>query len=43
MAREESDFGEMATDSLWKPLIKRPGMRPWTDDYSSVFTVLVWR
>jgi len=43
MARQESDFGEMATDSLWKPLIKRPGMRPWTDDYSSVFTVLVWR
>ena len=32
----------LAADARWKALPSRVGYRPWTDDYSNVFSVIRW-
>ncbi len=39
-ARAPSDFGTIAADQRWVPLQKKKGVALWTDDYSSILTVL---
>ena len=40
LARTEADLGPLARDPRWVRLEPRPGMRVWTDSYSSVLSVL---
>jgi hypothetical protein len=40
-ARAEADLGPLAADSRWSTEPVTPGVRPWTDDFSSLWTVLV--
>jgi hypothetical protein len=42
LARQRDDLGALTTDSRWVPLPSRVGYRPWTDDYSNVFSVIKW-
>jgi spermidine synthase len=42
MARQEADLGGLADDSRWRQLEARPGVHPWTDDRSSVLSVIRW-
>ena len=42
LARQPADLGSLVTDSRWKELPSRVGYRPWTDDYSNVFSVIRW-
>jgi len=41
IARTPADLGSLADDPQWLPSRTRPGMRVWTDDFSSVLSVLV--
>lgn len=41
LARSNSDLGTLSTDSRWRPL-KATSAAPWTDDFSSVASVLNW-
>jgi hypothetical protein len=43
LVRLPEDLGPLARDSRWGPLQPRAGLAPWTDDYSSVVSVLRWR
>jgi hypothetical protein len=43
MARDRTDFGELASDPHWQPLANRHGIPVWTDDYSSLLPVIRWR
>jgi hypothetical protein len=43
MARDRADFGALAGDGRWRPLEGRPGTAVWTDDFSSILSVLRWR
>ncbi|MCX6030329.1 MAG: fused MFS/spermidine synthase [Chloroflexi bacterium] len=43
MARRPADLGPLTGDPRWKPLPARPGSRLWTDDFSSILSVLRWR
>jgi SAM-dependent methyltransferase len=40
LAAEASDLGELVEDVRWQPLKHKAGSRLWTDDYSSVVSVL---
>lgn len=40
MARTAADLGVLAADPRWQPLQGRPGAAVWTDDFSSVVSVL---
>jgi hypothetical protein len=40
MAAGVADLGPLVTDARWKRLVASPGDRLWTDDYSSVLSVL---
>ena len=40
MARTLADLGPLASDSKWLPAHARPGMPVWTDDFSSLLSVL---
>jgi SAM-dependent methyltransferase len=40
LARTPTDLGKLANDPRWRPLQPRPGLRLWTDDFSSVLSVL---
>jgi hypothetical protein len=40
LARHEEDFGAIAEDTRWRPLISRPESRVWTDDYVNVLSVI---
>jgi hypothetical protein len=40
MARDPADFGALAADSNWTAPRRRAGTRIWTDDYSSLLSVL---
>ncbi len=42
LARTSADLGAIATDVRWKVVPPRAGFRPWTDDYSNVFSVIRW-
>lgn len=43
MAREAGDFGALASDSRWRTLEGQPGDDVWTDDFSSIISVLRFR
>jgi len=43
MARSQADLGALAADARWQPLLGRPDAAVWTDDYSSILSVLRWR
>jgi hypothetical protein len=42
LVHQVADLGTLATDARWKQLPSRAGYRPWTDDYSNVFSVIRW-
>jgi hypothetical protein len=42
IARDTADFGPLASDTLWSPLVPTRRTRPWTDDYSNIFSVIRW-
>ena len=39
-ARSEEAFGPLAADSRWGPEPVTPGVKPWTDDFSSLWNAL---
>jgi spermidine synthase len=43
MARERDDFGELSHDERWQKLLGQPGGDVWTDDFSSITSVLRFR
>jgi hypothetical protein len=43
MARDSADFGALAADPRWRPLEGQANAAVWTDDYSSILSVLRWR
>ncbi len=43
LARADRDFGALTRDPEWPPLRPDPRFRLWTDDYSNLLNVLVWR
>ena len=43
LARHASDLGALASDPRWQPLRGQPDRRLWTDDFSSILSVLRWR
>ncbi|MBW4497007.1 MAG: fused MFS/spermidine synthase [Oscillatoria princeps RMCB-10] len=40
LARQQGDFGTLASDSRWQPIPKTGGAPLWTDDFSDIFRVL---
>jgi len=42
LARNEEDLGMLVADDRWKPLRAAKPVRVWTDDYSSVLSVMSW-
>ncbi len=42
VGRSSKDFGRLASDSRWTPLVGKPGSAVWTDDFSSVMSVFAW-
>lgn len=42
LARRSEDLGTLAGDDRWRRLATSPGHKPWTDDYSNVFSVIKW-
>jgi hypothetical protein len=43
IARSQADFGALASDARWQTLEIPPDTAVWTDDFSSVLSVLHWR
>ncbi len=43
IARHPSDLGKLPSDARWKPLLAKPGSKVWTDDYSSVISIVKWQ
>ena len=43
IARSASDLGLLAHDPRWREASRRGDLPIWTDDYSSIVSVLVWR
>lgn len=42
LAGTVTDLEPLAADPRWRPLRNPSGRRPWTDDYSDVFTAIAW-
>jgi SAM-dependent methyltransferase len=42
VARSEDDLGPLVADSRWRTPDREAGVRPWTDDYSSILSVFNW-
>lgn len=42
LAHRLEDLGPLATDRRWRPLKRNGLLRPWTDDYSNIFSVIEW-
>jgi hypothetical protein len=42
MARRTEQLGKLAKDPRWRPIIRTPGSRVWSDDYSNLLSVFVW-
>jgi spermidine synthase len=40
MARHPADLGRVTRDARWKPCLRDPGARTWTDDYANVTAAL---
>jgi hypothetical protein len=43
LARQEEDLGSLAADSRWRPPKQKPGRAEWTDDFSNILGVFMWR
>jgi hypothetical protein len=43
MARSDSDLGTLRESGDWKEVFPRRGMPVWTDDFSNLFSVFMWR
>lgn len=43
LSRKPENFGPLRDDPRWRPLPSAPGMRLWTDDYSSILDIFQWR
>ena len=42
LARRREDLGALVSDSSWTDLTALRRQRPWTDDYSNLFSVIRW-
>jgi hypothetical protein len=42
LARRRADLGPLASDKSWIDLTALRRNRPWTDDYSNLFSVIRW-
>lgn len=42
LARNRRHLGSLADDARWRPLVGRPGMPVWTDDYTSLWGIAHW-
>jgi len=42
LARAPEDLGRLKDNDEWEPLKAEPGLRLWTDDYSSIVSVMHW-
>ncbi len=42
IAHQLEDLGAVAKDSRWTALVDSTGYKPWSDDYSNVFSVIKW-
>jgi hypothetical protein len=42
IARRQQDLGFLDKEPRWKPLVSKPGARPWTDDFSNIISVIKW-
>jgi hypothetical protein len=42
MVGDSANLGSLVADVRWKPLGGQPGAAPWTDDYSSILSVMHW-
>jgi len=43
LARQRQDLGGLATDERWKPIETDPKVGVWTDDYSNLLSVFMWK
>jgi spermidine synthase len=43
LARQQADLGALATHANWQSIADRPATDPWTDDFSNLLSVLMWR
>ena len=43
VARRDADFGPLLASPRWHRAQLQPGMRVWTDDYSSILSVFKWK
>ncbi len=43
IGRSSNDLGRLAGDSRWRPLLRKPGSKVWTDDFSSVISIFRWK
>jgi hypothetical protein len=42
LARSKADLGPLTDNTRWVPISANPRVRPWTDDYSNILSVLDW-
>jgi hypothetical protein len=42
LVRRLEDLGPLALDGRWRPLERHGYKRPWTDDYSNIFSLIKW-
>jgi len=42
VAKKQEDLGALNDNDNWEPLVPTPGLRLWTDDYSSIISVMSW-
>jgi hypothetical protein len=42
LGRKVEDFGSLGSNPRWQPLIASERRKPWTDDFSSVISVVKW-
>jgi hypothetical protein len=43
LARRREDLGKLADDERWNPVQTDPSVGVWTDDYSNLLSVFLWR
>jgi len=42
LARDAADLAPLGKDARWLPAQTKPGVEPWTDDFSNIWTVFQW-
>lgn len=43
IARTEQDLAILSENEAWRVLRRDPGQEPWTDDFTDVFSAIMWR